>query len=339
MQILLKLRSFALFLVACACVSACTSETRDLLELETDPPSRKPIDVSRTGVNNFFVDREFGSIPQQYSEIRNTLGLRYVRVLFAWTDDVQPSPNTPPDYNFYDNIIANVPSGVDVLITVVHTPSWMASSSNWINGDPRVTWVERWLRPTVQRYAGQPGVIGWQIWNEPDNTVVPSDSALQLTDPQNYFDLLALGSQVVRSNDPTRLVVSAASRSIQQNSRDNLNYNKQLQDLGAENLVDIWAIHYYGEQFEQVIISGGVADFVNSLRVPVWVTESGEQGPDRQLQYVETVWPFLDEEMPGKIQRFYYYQFGETGPPESNFGLRMNGPVFVSNLYTHLSER
>lgn len=332
-------RLLVALLLALVALPGCSSDTKELIELETNPPSRKPIDVSRTGVNNFFVDRAFGTIPQQYREIRDTLGLRYVRVLFAWSDEVQPSFNTPPDYNFYDDIIANIPAGVDVLITVAHTPSWMSTPSNWIDGDPRKTWVEKWLRPTVARYANRPGIIGWQIWNEPDNTVLASDAFLELTSPENYYSLLVDGSEVVRRLDPTRLVVSAATRSIQQSSRSNLNYNKQLRNLGAETLVDIWAIHYYGKQFEQVILSGGVADFVNGLNVPVWVTESGEQGPDRQLQYVEQVWNFLDEKMPGKIQRFYYYQFGEPVAPESNFGLRMNGPVFVSNLYVHLSER
>ena len=317
--------------------SACTSDGDELLELALDPPSRKSIDRSRTGVNNFFVNSEFGSIQSQYSEIRNTLGLRYVRVLFAWTNAVQPSPNAAPDYNFFDNILANIPSGVDVLITVVHTPDWMNDPANWIDGDPRKTWVDLWLRPTVARYAATPGVLAWQIWNEPDNTVVPSDIVLDLEDPANYFELLSMGSSVVRALDPSRLVLNAATRSIQQGGGGNLNYNKILQELGAESLVDIWAIHYYGEQFEQVVRGGGVADFVNSLSRPVWVTESGEVGPDRQRAYVETVWPFLDEKMPGRIERFYYYQFGETGAPENNFGLKMNGPVFISDLYAFLS--
>lgn len=316
---------------------SCTSEVKDLIDIALDPPSRQPIDRSRTGVNNFFVDREFGSISAQYSEIQRTLGINFVRVLLAWTNEVQPTPNSEPFYGFFDEIIESVPPGVDILVTVVHTPDWMADPANWINGNPRVTWVERWLRPTVQRYAARTGVVAWQVWNEPDNTVVPSDTALELTDPANYFELLALGSEVIRTTDPTRLIVSAATRSIQQDGGANLNYNRDLQSLGAESLVDIWGVHYYGEQYERVIINGGVADFVNSLRPPVWVTESGQMGPDQQLAYVETTWPFLDEKMPGKIQRFYYYQFGETGPNATNFGLRMNGPVFISDLYAFLA--
>ncbi len=316
---------------------SCTSEVKDLIDIALDPPSRQSIDRSRTGVNNFFVNREFGSIPEQYSEIQGTLGLNFVRILIAWTNEVQPTPDAEPFYGFFDEIIESVPPGVDILITVAHTPDWMADPANWIGGNPRATWIERWLRPTVERYAGRPGVLAWQVWNEPDNTVVASDTALELTDPANYFELLALGSEVIRRTDPTRLLVLAATRSIQQGSGTNLDYNKDLQNLGAESLVDIWAIHYYGEQFEQVVRGGGVADFVNSLRPPVWVTESGEMGPDGQLAYVETVWPFLDEEFPGKIQRFYYYQYGETGPPDGNFGLRMNGPVFISDLYAFLA--
>ncbi len=329
-----RLRSALLFLLLFSQL-ACTSEVRELIDLALDPPSRQPIDQSRTGVNNFFVDPEFGSTESQFLEIRDTLRLNYVRVLFAWTNEVQPTPDSIPDYNFYDSIVERIPPGVDILVTLVHTPDWMADPANWINGDPRATWVERWLRPTVERYAGTPGIIGWQVWNEPDNLVLPGDASLELVSAANYFDLLALSSSVIRLVDPTSLVVMAATRSIQQDSGRNLQYNRELKELGAEGLVDIWAIHYYGEQFEQVV--NQVGEFVRSLQPPIWITESGAMGPNNQLAYVETVWPFIDDEFGGKIQRFYYYQFGETGPNDSNFGLRQNGPILISDLYASLS--
>ncbi len=317
---------------------SCSSETDELLDLADlalDQPQRQPIDTARLGVNAFFNIPELGSTVSQFIEVRDTLGLGSVRVLFAWTTPAQPSPGSAIDYGFLDEIIASIPPGVDVLITIAHTPDWMTDSANWINGDAIGTWVERWLRPTVARYAGNPSVVGWQIFNEPDHLLVPSDVSLGLTDPARYVELLTRSAEVVRSLDPGKLVVLAATRSIQQDGGNNLDYNKNMREFGAEELVDIWAIHYYGEQFERVVQRGGVAEFLNGLSKPIWITESGEMGLDNQLQFAETVWPFLRSEI-GGIDRIYYYRFGDRDSPETTFALRNTSGV--SNLYIRLRD-
>lgn len=319
---------------------ASCSDAGDLLDLALDSPDRRPIDKSRVGVNNFFVNREFGSIPEQYQEIRDTLGIRFVRVLVAWTTDVQPTPTSTPVLGFFDSIIEAIPPGVDVLIVVSHAPEWLANQENWIAGSPRVAWVKRCFEPIVRRYGRVPGVIGFEVWNEPDAIILPTDAPLELVDPANYFEMLQFASAAVRDFAPGKLVVLGATESIQQDFPNHLRYNQALRDFGAEGLVDVWGVHYYGTRYESVVTSRGVADFLNSLSVPVWITESGETGPNRQLAYVEEAWPFLIEKIPS-IQRIYYYQFGETVlPVENNFGLRTTDPAFpVSDLYLHLAER
>jgi len=291
------------------------------------------------GVNNFFVNREFGSIDTQWHEIRDTLHLKFVRILLAWTDGVQASPGSAREYSFYDSIISRIPSGVDVIVVLAHTPSWMGDSSNWsAEGNPRSTFVEEWVRPTVRRYRNVPGIIGWEVWNEPDLTTLSSDSALGLETADNYAEMLSRAYNVIRDEDPSALVVMAASQSIQQDFPNNLRYNKRLQELGAENVTDIWNVHYYGTGYESVVTSNGVQDFLNGVHKPIWVTESGQTSPNEQLAYVETTWPFLLEKIPG-IQRFYYYQYGGTEPLESNFGLKTTDPSFpVSDLYVRLRD-
>ena len=214
----------------------------------------------------------------------------------------------------------------------------MTNPANWDSGGPRATWINRWLTPTVQRYAGDGRVIGFEVWNEPDLTVVPSDLVLELENSDNYFELLVSGSNSIRQNAPGKLVLNAATVSIQQNFPSTLEYNMRLRDLGAVDLVDVWNIHYYSEGFENVVSSNGVGPFLRSLGRPIWVTESGEQGPNNQLAYAETVWPFLKDEIP-QIERFYYFQYGETGPVESNFGLRTADPSApVSDLFISLRD-
>lgn len=330
---LLQLLALILFTLPMGC-----SDADDLFDLALDPPERRPIDRTRLGLNNFFVDPEFGSIQEQFLEIRDTLKIPFIRILMAWSNEVQPTPDSPPNYSFYDEIMSNVPPGVDVLIVLVHTPSWMSNPANWIDGDPRRTWVERWLEPTVARYSRFGGITGYEVWNEPDLTTVPSDIVLGLEDPVNYFDLLQRSSRVIRGLDPNRFVVIAATEAINQNFPNHLNYNKTLRDLGAENLVDIWNIHFYSKNYETVVTSNGIGDFLNGLTLPIWLTESGENGVNNQLAYVEEAWPFLRNEVPG-IDRIYYYQFGETVPADITFGLRTNDPAFpVSDLYISLRD-
>jgi len=333
-----KVRLVFLAVMALGLFGGC-SDTKDLIELALDGPDRKTIDTSRLGVNNFFVDSEFGSISDQYLEIRDVLGIKSIRLLFAWTTAVQPSPNVAPNYSFFDNIIAALPPGIDVIIVLSHTPDWMFDPSNWINGNPRQTWAERWVRPTVTRYANTPGILGWEIFNEQDVVTVASDVVLEITEPANYIELLAFSSNVIRNVDPARLVILGATRSIQQNFPTTLDYNKDMQDLGAEAFIDVWNIHYYGKRFESVITSSGVKDFLNAISKNIWITESGEQGPNSQLGYVEEVWPFLRSKI-GGIDRIYYFEYGSTVPIEQNFGLRTTNAEFpVSDLYVHLRER
>jgi hypothetical protein len=317
-----------------------TDDLKDLLELELDPPDRKTIDHSRMGVNNFFVNSEFGNIPTQYSTIKNTLRLNHVRVLFAWSNDVQRSAAGSPNFNFYDDVIEAIPAGMDVLIVLAHAPDWMGDPSNWtVNGNPRHTWAEKYLRTVVRRYANNPRVVGYEIWNEPDLPVLPADGVMGFSDPENYMDLVRTAAPIIRSEDPSALVLMAATQSIQQNYSATLDYNRALRNAGIQDLVDVYNIHYYGEQYENVIRDDGVEDFLDSISIPIWVTESGEQEPNEQLAYVETAWPFLREKMP-QIDRIYYYEFGSPEALENNYGLQTTDPNFpVSDLYIHLRDR
>ena len=310
-------------------------ELFDLADIALDPPEEQTIDTSRVGVNSFFNTAGVGSTRDQFLDIRDNLKIQNVRALFAWTNGVQPSPNSEPDYGFFDSILDSTPAGVNLLVTVAHTPDWMTDPANWIGGDPILTWNERWLRPLLQRYAGDPRISSWQIFNEPDLLLVPSDVSLNLADPANYFRLLEIGSGIVRTTDPGKIVVMAASRSIQQDGGNNLDYNKRLKELGAEALVDVWAFHFYGEQFERVIERNGVADFLNSISRPLWITESGEMGHNNQLSYVRTVWPFLRSEIPG-LDRIYYFRYASNEPADITFALRT--PQSLSDLYIRLRD-
>jgi hypothetical protein len=331
------IRVTSLLLSAGLFLSAC-SAAKDALE-SVDVP-RKTIDVSILGTNAFASDLRFGSTAAQLREVRDELGLNHVRVLFAWTDAVQPTPSSPLNLGFYDEVAASIPAGVDALVVLTGAPGWMANSANWSGGNPRRTFVEEFVAPIAERYAGNSKIVGYEVWNEPNNPSFGENTILQVTtDPVAYVELLAFAHNAIKSASPSKLVLNGGTTAINQNFSETIDYNRAMRDAGAQNFLDKWAVHFYGKQFENVTRSGGVEDFLNELSVGVWVTESGAQGVNSQLAYGEQVWPFLQEKV-ARLERIYQYQFAEASPAETSYGMRTLDPAFpVSDLYVHLSER
>lgn len=329
----------ALPLLCALILFSCTSSTIEDLIDAIDVP-RKTIDTSRLGTNAFANDSRFGSISSQFTEVRDTLGLRHIRILFNWDDNVQPSPSSEPNFGFYDALASAIPSGVDAIIVLAELPSWMANSANWVGGNPRTTFVDQWVSKVVKRYASNSRIVGWQIWNEPNMDSNPDNSTLSvLGDPANYTEMLARAYSVVKDVGGGKRVLNAATTAINQNYPDSLEYNRGMRDAGALNFVDVWAAHYYGSQYENVVRDGGVADFLNGLGKPIWITESGAQGVNSQLEYGERAWPFLIEKIPG-IERIYQYQFTEASPADVTYGLKnLTSGLELSDLYIHLRDR
>lgn len=302
---------------------------------------RKEIDPSMMGINAFVNNQSFGTIAQQFTEVQETLGLKHVRVLFAWNDDVQPTPDTAPDFSFYDNIIKDLPKGMRALVILTGIPSWMYSADQWIANDPRRTFVRRWVRLVAARYRRKRKVVGFQVWNEPNMDSNEDNVLLEMNDsPGNYLALLKRAKRVIdRRTRRRKKIVSAATTSIIQNYPDSLQYNEELFALGAESHLDIWGVHLYGSSWERFSLVGDVSSYLNGLSKPVWVTESGEKGINEQRNYVERMWPYAADQAPG-ITRFYFYQFTEDTPAESTYGLRNLTPgLTISDLYIWLRDR
>lgn len=325
--------------LALALLSACNSSVVETATDAIEGVPEKTIDTDILGANAFVNDGRFGSQSAQYKEVRNTLGLKFVRVLLQWNDAVQSSKASDLNLGFADAVIGSLPSDLDALVVLTGAPSWMRDRSKWDGGDAGLTFVNEFVAPVVARYGGNGRIIGFQVWNEPNQGNGDNETMGFTNDPVAYVATLQKAFTVIRRLAPAKLVVSAATTAINQNFPDTLKYNRSMRDAGARDYSDIWAIHYYGRQFENVTRPGGVADFANGLSKPIWVTESGAQGVNNQLKYGRQVWPYLTDKING-IQRIYLYQFTEASPPESTYGLRNLSKDFpVSDLYVHLRER
>ncbi|RME58225.1 MAG: hypothetical protein D6780_07080 [Candidatus Dadabacteria bacterium] len=334
-----KVKYFVLlFCVAGIFLSCNASNIKDLIDVADGVP-RKSIDTSILGINSFVNDSRFGSIRDQFLEVRDTLRLKFVRVLFAWDDNVQPTPQSSPNFSFYDSIVQNAPSGLELLVVVTGVPRWMFDPANWVNGNPRETFVKLWVKKVVERYGSSGKIVGFEVWNEPNQINDYNITLDVVNNPANFVELLSMAYTTIKAEAPSKLVLNGATTSINQNFPNNLNYNKRMVESGVLNFVDKYAIHYYGRQFENVVRTDGVEDFLLSLGKGVWVTESGIQGVNNQLAYGEQVWPFLREKI-SNIERIYIYQHTEATDPQTTFGLRNLSADFpVSDLYIFLRDR
>ncbi|HMO02477.1 MAG TPA: cellulase family glycosylhydrolase [Oligoflexia bacterium] len=338
-----KLLMIGLFLSLSIAQSGCDSskakETIDDGNSVINDPPRRELSYGKLGLNAFANDGRFGSMSDQFNDVKRTLKLKFIRILIAWDNNVQPTPSDAPNFNFTDSIVAAIPDGLEALAVVTGAPSWMSSSANWVDGNPRKTFIERFFRLAVNRYGNNPRLRAFQIWNEPNMIEDPDNGVMSFEDPTNYLEMAALGANVVRERAPGKLAVSAATTAINQNFPQSLNYNKQLVSGGILSLVDIFAVHYYGKQLENVVRPGGVRDFLRSISKPIWVTESGRQGYNQQLDYAERIWPYLFEQIPG-IARLYIYQHTDHSPAEVSYGLRnLTAGKDKSDLYIKLRDR
>jgi len=328
-------------LLAALCISlavGCNSnDVEEAIDVADGVP-RKTIPEDRLGVNAFVNDGRFGSPKEQFGDIRR-LGIRWARVLFSWNNAVQSSPSKSPFFGFYDDILNGVPEDMKVLVILTGVPSWVNNSANWVGGSARSTFVEQWVRPVVERYKNDPRVEGFQIWNEPNMVENSMNTVLRVADnPANYVEMLAMAHNVIKDIAPDKLVVSAATTAINQNYPASLNYNRSMRDAGAQNFLDVWGVHYYGKQFENVVRDDGVRDFLQGISSRIWVTESGERGVSSQLAYGEQVWPFLLDKV-SDIERIYIYQYTEDADPTSTYGLRnSSSSAPLSDLYVWLRD-
>lgn len=304
----------------------------NLVALKISPPKSKSIDVSKLGVNAFYNDVRYGSIPSQALEIHNSLNIKFQRVLFVWNDDTHKNQDAEINFAHIRKVVDSQPEGAKLLVVVYGVPDWAVT--NGANA-----FVEM-FRQLCLEFKDNPTVEGYQIWNEPEMESVDFNHKMQVVDsPVNYFNLLGECYKISKMVDPDKIVTNAATRSINQNFPKPLEYNKRLVSLGIENIVDVYSIHWYGEQFEKLYQPPGILDFLNKLNKPIWMTESGESGLS-QLKYCSTTWPYLFKKIK-KLERVYHYIYHEASDANIQFGMKafVNGELDVSDLFVYLLNK
>jgi len=93
----------------------------------------------------------------------------------------------------------------------VHNSGWVQSpGANALKDSTQYPRLERYVKGVVSRFAKDDRVLGWDVWNEPDNDTGPSYRAVELPNKVEYvLPLLKKTFVWVRSANPSQPITSA----------------------------------------------------------------------------------------------------------------------------------
>ena len=134
----------------------------------------------------------------------------------------------------------------------VHNSGWVQSPGQQALKDstqyPR---LERYVKGVVSHFANDDRILGWDVWNEPDNMTGPSYEAVEIKDKVTYvLPLLAKTFEWARSANPSQPLTSG----IWAGDWSSDSTLKPIERLQIEQS-DVISFHNYGEpaDFEQRI--------------------------------------------------------------------------------------
>lgn len=92
----------------------------------------------------------------------------------------------------------------------VHNSGWVQSPGyHALEDSTQYPRLERYVKGVVKRFANDPRVLGWDVWNEPDNDTGPSYKDVDLPNKEAYvLPLLKLSFEWVRSSNPSQPLTS-----------------------------------------------------------------------------------------------------------------------------------
>ncbi|MGK6349853.1 1,4-beta-xylanase [Parapedobacter sp. DT-150] len=92
----------------------------------------------------------------------------------------------------------------------VHNSGWVQSpGQEALKDSTQYPRLERYVKALVGRFADDDRILGWDVWNEPDNMTGPSYEAVEIKDKVAYVvPLLAQTFEWARSANPTQPLTS-----------------------------------------------------------------------------------------------------------------------------------
>lgn len=134
-------------------------------------------------------------------------GARWIRMDVNWDVIQRDGPST---YNWepFDRLLDSARMhDLQVLATILYTPSWARPPGTWANTAPTsLADYAAFARTVAERYSAR-GVHAYEIWNEPNSSRFWAPSA----DAARYTDMLKAAAAAIRSVDSRAVIVTGGT--------------------------------------------------------------------------------------------------------------------------------
>lgn len=184
-------------------------------------PSTQPAAITFWGMNLYLSKAERGGDNRPLlADTARAAGVQWTREELPW-DLIEPADSDfRPVYD--QNLRLAAEKGLGIVGMLLTTPPWARDSSCRPRGDrywcppASVAQFAQFAAYMAERYdadgnadaPGSPRVAAWQIWNEPNDTLLwPDIGADANARKRRYGDLLVAAYSAIKAADPTALVV------------------------------------------------------------------------------------------------------------------------------------
>jgi hypothetical protein len=263
------------------------------------------------------------------------IGWAHVAVIWPYVEGTEGSY----DWSAYDAIVASAKAhGIQILATILYTPSWATSDPNWTGVPNTAAWVT-FCSTAARRYKSS--ITYWGIWNEPNSTEFWAG-----TRQQYITQLLQPGSEALHAGNPDAKVGGPALAHV--GSQD---WYDWLDDVitQAGGQLDFVTHHVYDSDGNREVTSrlNGSTLFgdtpslwsvVNpSVREvlkhagwfgkPFWLTETGWQsapiGEPQQAAYISGILGDWFTGIAGQtwIDQMFIYEMVDSPPNDTTWGI------------------
>jgi len=327
-------------------------------------------DVNPLGMN-VFLEQEVDHAKRELQvRMIAEAGFHWLRQEFPWEDieihgkgDFADRRHEPvrSAWEKYDHIVALAEQyDLELIVRLSNPPAWSRAQGNGIGtyappddfGD-----FGDFVHAVVSRYRGR--IRFYQIWNEPN---IYPEWGEQPVNPEEYVELLNVGSTRARAADPDVVIICGAlAANIDLGPRD-LNdfiFLQRMYDAGAANYFDILAMQGYGlwsgptdRRMQPRVVNYSRPRFIRDIMVqngdahkPIWISEMnwnvapedvepryGRVTLEQQARYAVLAYQRAQKEWPwmGVINFWYFKRADDTWErnrqPEAYF--RMVTPDF-----------
>ena len=206
-------------------------------------------------------------------------GVTSLRIPFFW-NDLEPSRGTLKFERTDAIVAAAAKSRIDVLATVVNTPSWAKADPADGAAPPRDPQdYARFLRALILRYGPDGSfwrdrsdlpkvpIRAWQIWNEPSHVYYWSTRPWA----PSYVKLMRASKSAIKKADPGATTVMAG---FPDRSWESL---REIERAGGHGTFDVAAAHPYTAKLTNVVkiiqLDRAALKAGGDAKTPLWLTE------------------------------------------------------------------